>query len=142
MRRSSYRLRRFFQRHLTAAMLFASLVNAAVGRDFSQPVRQVRRRLYAINALEQLQKNFLRQVFRQRAVLKKVVGNAEDHALMLTHQVLKRLPVTRDGPGQRQLEPVVFKSRRLLQVPSLEQLYVPEANSGASILVKLEKSGG
>ena len=77
-------------------MLLASLVNAAVGRDLSQPVRQVRRRLYAIDALKQLQKNFLRQVFRQRAVLKKVVGNAEDHALMLTHQVGKGLRVTRD----------------------------------------------
>ena len=82
-------------------MLLSSLVNAAVGRDFSQPVRQVRRRLYAINALKQLQKNFLRQVFRQRAVLKKVVGNAEDHALMLAHKVGKRLRVTCDRPGQR-----------------------------------------
>ena len=77
-------------------MLLASLVNAAVGRDFSQPVRQVRRRLYAIDALKQLQKNFLRQVFRQRAVLKKVVGNAEDHALVLAHQFGKGLRVARD----------------------------------------------
>ncbi len=75
-------------------MLLSSLVNAAIGRDFSQPVRQMRRGLYAVDALKQLQKNFLCQVFRQRAVLKKVVGNAEDHALMLSHQVGKGLCVT------------------------------------------------
>jgi hypothetical protein len=95
----------------------------------------VRRRLYSVDTLKQLQKYFLRQVFRQRAVLQKMVGNAKDHALMLTHKVLKRLPVTRDGPGQRLAKPVVFKSRRLLQVPSLEQLYVPEAISGARFLL-------
>src|SRR6476469_768441 len=92
-RRSSW-LRRFLQCHFTAAMLLPSLVNAAVGRNAPQPVRQVRRRLYSINALKQLQKNFLRQVFRQRAILQKVVGNAEDHSLMLADQVGKGLCVT------------------------------------------------
>jgi hypothetical protein len=75
-------------------MLLSSLVNAPIGRNLSQPVRQVRRRLDSIDALKQLQKNFLRQVFRQRAVLKKVVGNAENHALMLAHQIGKGLCVT------------------------------------------------
>src|SRR5579864_4172529 len=92
--RSCSRLRSFFQRHLTTAMLLSSLVNAAVGRDPPQPVHKVRRRLYAIEGLKQLQKNFLRQVFRQRPVLKKVIGNAEDHSLMLSHQFGKGLCVT------------------------------------------------
>src|SRR6478735_5739700 len=116
-------------------MLLTALVDAAVGRDPSQPVRKVRRRLYAIERLKQLQKDFLRQVFRQRPVLEEVIGNAEDHALVLAHQFGKGLRIAHDRPSQRQLEPIVFKSRRLLQVPSLEQLYVPEAISGASFLL-------
>ena len=116
-------------------MLLPSLVNAAIGCHPPQPVREVRRGLYAVYALKQFQKNFLRQVFRQRTVLEKVIGNAEDHALMLSHQIGKGLRVARDRPGQRLLEPIVFKSRRLLQVPSLEQLYAAEANSGARFLL-------
>jgi hypothetical protein len=83
----------------------------------------VRRRLYAIERLKQLQKNFLPQVFRQRPVLKEMIGNAEDHSLVLAHQLGKGLRVARDRPGKRQLEPIVFKSRRLLQVPSLLNSY-------------------
>ena len=66
---------------------------------------------------------------------KKVIGNAEDHSLMLAHQFGKGLRVTSKCLVQRQLEPVIFKSRRLLQVPSLEQLYVPQAISGARFLL-------
>ena len=56
----------------------------------------MRRRLYAIEALVQLQKDLLRQVFRQRAVLQEVIGNAENHALMLPDQLGKGQAVTLD----------------------------------------------
>jgi hypothetical protein len=64
-----------------------------------------------------------------------VIGNAEDHSLMLAYQVGKSLRIPGECPVQRQFEPVVFKSRCLLQVPSLEQLYVPYAISGARFLL-------
>ena len=64
-----------------------------------------------------------------------MVGNAEDHALMLAYQVGKGLGVPGECPVQRQVKPVIFKCRRLLQVTSLEQLYVPQAISGARFLL-------
>jgi hypothetical protein len=106
---------------LAAALLPSSLVDAAVGRDPPQPVRKVSGRLYAIEVLVQLQKNLLRQVFRQRAVLQEVIGDAEHHALVLAHQFGKGQPVTLHRLCQRQVEPIVLKSRNLLQKPSFSR---------------------
>src|SRR5438309_1695791 len=58
-------------------------------RDSPQPVNQVGRRLNLRKLLVKLEKYLLGQVFRQRTVMDKMVCNAEDHALMLFHELSK-----------------------------------------------------
>ncbi len=76
-------------RQFAPAELSPTLINAAIRRNAPQPIYEVRRRLDRSQSLIELQKNLLGQVFRQRRVLQEMVGDTENHALVLPHKLGK-----------------------------------------------------
>jgi hypothetical protein len=67
----------------------ADLVDASPAGHLPQPEHQVRPRLDRTQIPVQFQKNLLRRFFRQASVVKKMVGQAEYHALVLPDDVGK-----------------------------------------------------
>jgi hypothetical protein len=92
------------------------LVYTTVSSNSAQPVNEVGRRLNLRKLLVELKKYLLGQVFCERAVTDEMVGNTEDHALVLFHDLSKGRVISVERLFQRLRYPVVLLA---LQISSL-----------------------